>query len=70
MNYDVYTPTKSFRISDDITFRTYTLQQFRELVATVPEFEVAAVYDFAYEFDEPTTPRATTEDAVFVLRKR
>lgn len=69
MNYDVFTPTKSFRISDDITFRTYTLKQFRELVASVPEFEIAAVYDFAYEFEKPIKLRATTEDAVFVLRK-
>jgi hypothetical protein len=69
MNYDVYTPTQSFRISDDIVFRTYTLKQFRELVAGVPQLEIAAVYDFAYRFDQPITPRATTEDAVFVLRK-
>ena len=69
MNYDVYTPTQSFRIADDIVFRTYTLKQFRELVDSVPQLEIAAVYDFAYRFDQPLTPRATTEDAVFVLRK-
>jgi hypothetical protein len=69
MNYDVWTPTRCFRISDDIAFRTYTLRQFRQLVHAVPEFEIAAVYDFAYRFDQPITPRATTEDAVFVLRK-
>ena len=69
MNYDVYTPTRSFRISDDVLFRTYTLRQFRALVASVPQLEIAAVYDFAYQFDQPITPRATTEDAVFVLRK-
>ncbi len=69
MNFDVYTPTQSFRISDDVLFRTYTLRQFRELVASVPQLEIAAVYDFTYQFDHPITPRATTEDAVFVLRK-
>jgi SAM-dependent methyltransferase len=69
MNYDVYTPTRCFRISDDVVFRTYTLPQFRQFVAGVPEFEIAAVYDFAYQFDQPITPRATTEDAVFVLRR-
>jgi hypothetical protein len=70
MNFDVYTPTQSFRLSDDVVFRTYTWKQFRELVASVPELEIAAVYDFTYRFDRPITPRATTEDAVFVLRKR
>ena len=53
-----------------MVFRTYTLEQFRRLLATVPELELAETYDFAYSMDEPITPTKKTEDIVFVLRKK
>lgn len=70
MTMDVYTPTRSFRLTDEIDFRTYTLAEFQQLLATVPEFEVAALYDFTYTLDAEIQLGPDTEDVVFVLRKR
>jgi hypothetical protein len=36
----------------------------------VPEFEIAATYDFSYDMSEPIEIEPETEDVVFVLRKR
>jgi hypothetical protein len=69
MIYDIYTPTRHLRLTDEIVFRTYTWPQFRQLLKKVPALEIAAVHDFAYNLDEPTSITATTEDVVFVLRK-
>ena len=70
MTCGVHTPTRSFRLVEEIVFRTYTARQFRRLAARVGAFEVAQVYDFAYRISAPIVVRADTEDAVFVLRKR
>lgn len=70
MTYDVYTPTKTFRLADKIVFRTYTARQFRNLLASVPDLEIAEVFDFTYRFDSPVKLGPGLEDAVFVLRKR
>jgi hypothetical protein len=69
MTFDVYTPTRSFRMTDEIVFRTYTAAQFRRLIAGIPKLEIAAVYDFTYDFKDPIRVGRETEDAVFVLRK-
>lgn len=70
MTCDVYTPTKTFRISEEIIFRTYTRAQFERLVGAILDFEIAAVFDFTYRFESPIQLGPETEDAVFVLRKR
>ena len=70
MYFDVYTPLKQYRIVDEMHYRTYTAAQMRRLLAKVPEFEIAETYDFAYEIDEPIKIEPTTEDVVYVLRKR
>lgn len=70
MRFDVYTPSKQFRLEDRIVFRTYSANQLRSLLARVPEFEVTQFYDFSYDIDRPTTIGPTTEDAVYVLRKK
>jgi SAM-dependent methyltransferase len=67
---DVYTPTDSFRLANETLFRCYSARQFRDLLRCVPEFEVAAAYDFAYDVDRPIRVGAATEDVVFVLRKK
>ena len=69
MSFDVYTPTKTFRLVDSTDFRTYTADQMAELLGKVPELEVVAVYDFAYDFEEPVEIDAGTEDVIYVLRK-
>lgn len=70
MTIDVLTPTRSFRLSDEILFRTYTTRQLKQLLASVPEFETAQVYDFKYDTDAPIEIGADSEDVVLVLRKK
>ncbi|MGE3315087.1 MAG: cyclopropane-fatty-acyl-phospholipid synthase family protein [Planctomycetaceae bacterium] len=70
MAFDIYTPTKSMRITDAMDYRTYTGKQMTALLERVPEFEIAALYDFRYDLDEPITIDSRTEDVVFVLRKK
>lgn len=68
--FDVYTPTRQFRLSDEFTFRTYTVAQIRTLLARVPSLELVETYDFAYNINQPIAVNGTTEDVVFVLRKQ
>ena len=70
MTYDVYTPTRHFRIEDKVAFRTYTRSQFLRLLKDEGSFEIAALHDFAYRIDEPIELDDATEDVVFVLRKK
>ncbi|ODA33659.1 class I SAM-dependent methyltransferase [Planctopirus hydrillae] len=70
VNYDVYTPTKQFRIEDETTFRTYTAQQMAMLLLQVPQLELIAVHDFRYDIDGEITISGDTEDVVYVFRKR
>lgn len=70
MIYDVYTPTRHLRLAGDIVFRTYTWSQFKSLLAKVAEFEIAALYDFSYDLEKAVEINQSTEDVVFVLRKR
>lgn len=69
MSFDVYTPTKSYRLVDQTPFRTYTAKQMADLIDRTAGLEVAAVYDFAYDLDRPVTIDSETEDVVYVLRK-
>jgi len=70
LTFDVYTPTRQFRLEDEFIFRTYTAPQFRRLLVRTPELEVVETYDFGYEMDHPIRVTSETEDVVFVLRKR
>ena len=69
MTFDVWTPTKQFRIVDETNYRTYTRVQFQRLLARVPELETVETYDFCYDVENPIRVTTTTEDVVFVLRK-
>ncbi|TWT46452.1 class I SAM-dependent methyltransferase [Botrimarina hoheduenensis] len=70
MSFDVYTPTDSFRLVDQTGFRTYTATQMADLIGRVTDWEVTAVYDFAYDLSAPIKINGTTEDVVYVLRRR
>ena len=70
MRMDVYTPRNTFKIVDELVFRTYTKAQLKSLLAAVPELELAAVFDFSYNLDDPIEIQATTQDVVLMLRKR
>ncbi len=69
MSFDVYTPTRQFRIEDQIHFRTYTYRQLGALLDSVPEFDLTAVYDFGYDIDQPIEIGPATEDIVYILKK-
>ena len=68
--FDIYTPSRQFRLSDEFTFRTYTAKQLQSLLDKVPQFELVETYDFAYEIDHPITIDQETEDVVYVLKKK
>ena len=68
--FDVYTPSRQFRLSDEFTFRTYTSKQLQSLLDKVPQFELVETYDFGYEVDKPITIDRETEDVVYVLGKK
>lgn len=70
MTCDVYTPTRYFQIVDELVFRTYTASQIKRLLSRVPEFEIAAIYDFHYRIERPVEIGPRTEDVVLVLRRR
>jgi SAM-dependent methyltransferase len=68
--FDVTTPTKTFRIEDEMNYRTYTQRQMNRLLADVARFDVVETFDFLYQLDEPIEVDETSEDVVYVLRKR
>lgn len=70
MTFDIYTPTKSMQLQDEIVFRIYTRKHLKQLLAKVPELELIAVHDFAYETDVQTEIDDATEDIVLVMRKK
>lgn len=57
------------RLRHRFQFRMYTAAQFRQLLASVPEFELCDVFDFWYELDHPMELNDELGDAAFVLRK-
>ncbi|WP_404307654.1 class I SAM-dependent methyltransferase [Neorhodopirellula lusitana] len=68
--FDIHTPRDSFRISDVLRLRSYTPKQMNSLIAHSGKWETVATYDFAYDFDYPIEVDATTEDVVYVLRRK
>lgn len=70
MTFDVYTPTKHFRIRDEMHYRTYTAAQMESLLLRNGAWEIAETYDFCYEIDHPVRIRTTTEDVVYVLVRK
>jgi SAM-dependent methyltransferase len=70
MRFDVYTPTRQFRIEDEMHYRTYSAAQMQRLLADVSAWELVETYDFTYDVDQPVVLGPRTEDVVYVLRKR
>ncbi len=68
--FDIYTPTRWFRLADVFPFRTYTALEFDQLLKRVAELELVETYDFRYRIDRPIRVDDRTEDVVYVLRKR
>lgn len=70
LTFDIQTPTKQFTLHDVMYYRSYSKAQFESLLKKVPAFEVCEAYDFCYEIDHPIEVDETTEDVVFVLRRK
>jgi SAM-dependent methyltransferase len=70
MSFDVYTPTRQFRIEDESAFRTYTASQMDRLLRQIDDFEVRSVHDFSYDASRPTEITPQTEDVVYILRRK
>jgi SAM-dependent methyltransferase len=58
------------RLETSWDFRTYDLQQFLALIASVPSLEHVASFDFGYDAFRPRELPDGQLDVVFVLRKR
>jgi SAM-dependent methyltransferase len=69
IRFDVHSPSRSFRIVDELVLRSYTPAQIDRLIRSSESWEAVATYDFAYEIDDPIKVDATTEDVVYVLRR-
>jgi SAM-dependent methyltransferase len=70
MSFDVYTPTRQFRIEDESAFRTYTASQMSALLREVDDFELTSVHDFGYDASRPIKITPQTEDVVYILRRK
>lgn len=69
MKYEVTTPSRHEVLEDQFNFRTYTMDEALDLIESEPRWEIAEVYDFAYDIEAPIELDDTTEDVVFVLRR-
>lgn len=69
IRFDVRTPTRSFRICDELVLRSYTPAQMNRLIRSSGCWQTVATYDFGYQIDEPIEVDAATEDVVYVLER-
>lgn len=69
MTYDIWTPTAHRQVHDEFSFRTYTVDQFLELVEEAGSLQVEASYDFQYDPDRPVELDGQCEDVVFILAR-
>ena len=70
MTVDIHTPTRQFRLADEMFFRTYTAEQFQYLLDRSDVFEVVQTYDFAYDAKKPIDIDGDTEDVIYVLCRK
>ena len=70
IRFDVHSPTRSFRIEDELVLRSYTQRQMDQLIASNGLWEKVATHDFGYDISDPIQVDATTEDVVYVLRRK
>lgn len=68
--FDVHRPSQSLRIVDELVLRSYTPAQMDRLIRSSQCWDVIATYDFAYQINEPISVDASTEDVVYVMRRR
>jgi SAM-dependent methyltransferase len=69
LKFDVATPKHRFRVKDEFVFRTYTAEQFGQLLGRVGDLEPIETYDFNYDVETPIPVTRRSEDVVYVLQK-
>ncbi len=70
IQFDIYHPTRSWRIDDVLVLRSYTVKQMQALIDYSGQWEVAETFDFVYDIDSPIAVDDSSEDVVYVLRRR
>ena len=70
IQFDIHSPTRSFRIVDELVLRSYKPPQMDRLIASSGCWESVATYNFAYDLDDPIEVDAATEDVVYVLQRK
>lgn len=70
IRFDIHRPSGSVRIEDELVLRSYTQRQMASLIGRSGLWETVATYDFGYDLADPITVDATSEDVVYVLRRR
>ncbi|MEL7338184.1 MAG: class I SAM-dependent methyltransferase, partial [Planctomycetota bacterium] len=67
----ISTPSKMMTIDDELVLRSYTMAQMNRFLGSVGQiWEVCQTYCFAYKIDDPLTVSSSTEDVVYVLRRK
>ena len=69
IRFDVHSPTKSFRIVDELVLRSYTPRQMNQLIRSSGCWETVETFSFGYDLDDPVEVDGTSEDVVYVLRR-
>ncbi|TWT82658.1 Tellurite resistance protein TehB [Planctomycetes bacterium CA13] len=70
IRFDVHRPTGSFRIEDELVLRSYKAKQMDRLIASSECWETIATYDFGYDLTDPIDVDSTTEDVIYVLKRK
>jgi SAM-dependent methyltransferase len=68
--YHVETPAGKQVIRDEMNHLCYTYKQMNSLLKKIPEFTVAATYDFLYDIEDPIKVDGETQDVVYVLVRK
>ena len=61
---------RDIRIRHEFPLRMYTCEQMEQLLASAPDWELADVFDFWYDIDDPLELDDEITDTVLVLRRR
>ena len=69
IEFQIYSPTKFFRIEDELVLRSYTPKQMNRLIDSTGCWEAIAYYDFTYDLQSPIEVDNSTEDVVYVLKR-
>ena len=68
IRFDIHSPSKSFRIEDELVLRSYTFRQMDKLIRDSKVWETVATYDFGYDLNDPVQVDASSEDVVYVFK--